>query len=240
MRPDWPTADVHFARALALDPNDALAHAYTAFHSGMLGDCATSAAAAARAVAADPLSTFVRAVSVMGFPRTGTPECDSAAALRAHEVALAMDPNAVVHLWQSAIRLSEFGRFDEALERTRRAVELTQRGPVLVGIHGGILGRAGRREEALAIRAELTDRARTEYIGPGIFLAMDGHDLGDDDETANLLRSNVDAETGPSAIYLVAAPKLDLLLTHPRLGPLVRQLSLYAERPGLPPMPAGQ
>ncbi len=44
----------------------------------------------------------------------------------------------------------------------------------------------------------------------------------------------------PAAIYLVAAPELELPLTHPRLGPLVRQLSVYAERPGLPPMPAGQ
>ena len=240
MRPDWPTADVHFARALALDPNDALAHAYTAFHAGMLGDCATSAAAAARAVAADPLSTFIRAVSVMGFPRTGTPECDSAAALRAHEVALAMDPNAVILLWQSAIRLSEFGRFDEALERTRRAVELTQRGPVVVGIHGRTLALAGRRDEALAIRAELTDRARTEYIGPAAFLMMIGLDMGDDDETAKLLRSNVEAESGPVGIYLTVARELEPLLTHPRLGPLVRQLSLYAQGPGLPPMPAGQ
>jgi hypothetical protein len=131
-----------------------------------------------------------------------------------------MDPNAVTHVWMSAIRLSDFGRFDEALERARHAVELTQRGPVLVGVLARTLALAGRRDEALAIRAELTDRARTEYIGPGIFLVMDGHDLGDDDTTANLLRSNVEAETGPAAIYVVAAPELDLLLTHPRLGPL--------------------
>ena len=151
-----------------------------------------------------------------------------------------MDPNAVILLWQSAIRLSEFGRFDEALERTRRAVELTQRGPVVVGIHGRTLALAGRRDEALAIRAELTDRARTEYIGPAAFLMMIGLDMGDDDETAKLLRSNVEAESGPVGIYLTVARELEPLLTHPRLGPLVRQLSLYAQGPGLPPMPAGQ
>jgi hypothetical protein len=162
-----------------------------------------SAAAAVCAVAADPLSVFVRAISVMGFPRTGTPECDSAAALRAHEVALAMDPNAILHLWLSGIRLREFGRFDEAL----------------------------------AIRAELTERARSEYIGPVAFLTMLDLDLGDDDATATLLRSNVEAESGPVGIYLTVARELELLLTHPRLGPLVRQLSLYVQRPGLPPMP---
>jgi hypothetical protein len=119
-------------------------------------------------------------------------------------------------------------------------VELTQRGPVLVGVHGRTLALAGRRHEALAVRDELTDRARTEYIGPVAFLMMIGRDLGDDDATATLLRSNVEAESGPVAIYLTVAPELELLLTHPRLGPLVRQLSLYAERPGLPPMLAGQ
>jgi hypothetical protein len=115
-------------------------------------------------------------------------------------------------------------------------VELTQRGPIMVGIHGRTLALAGRREEAMAIRAELTERARLEYIGPGAFLQMIGLDLGDDDATATLLRSNVEAETGPTAIYTTVAPELDLLLSHPRLGPLVRQLSLYAQRPGLPPM----
>jgi len=66
---------------------------------------------------------------------------------------------------------------------------------------------------------------------------MIGLDLGDDDATAMLLRSNVEAETGPVAIYLSVSPELELLITHPRLGSLVRQLSLYAQRPGLPPMP---
>ena len=57
-----------------------------------------------RAVALDPLSVFVRAVAVMGYPVNGIPGADSAAALAAHDEALAMDPNAVIHLWMSGVR----------------------------------------------------------------------------------------------------------------------------------------
>ena len=238
LRPDWPTAEVHLARALAIDPNDALAHGYTAFRAAMLGEFETSAAAAARAVAADPLSVFVRAIAVMGFPRVGPPDCDSTAALRAHETALTIDPNSFLHLWISAFRLCDFGRYDEALERLRRAVELSQRGPLVTGMYGRTLALAGRRAEALAIRAELTARSRTEFIGPAAFLMMMVLDDADEEATAALLKANIDGATGPTALDTTVSRELEPLLTHPRLGPLVRQLSLYAQKPGLPPMPA--
>ena len=239
LRPDWATSDVHLERALAIDPNDALAHAYTAFRAGMLGDCATAAAAAARAVAADPLSMFIRAVAVMGFPRAGPPGCDSAAALAAHEAALAMDPNSLIHRWMASVRLCDFGRFDEAVEYIRRAVELAQRGPLVTGLLGRALALAGRRDEALAIRAELRERATREYVGPVALLMMISLDEGDDDAIAAVLQANIDAQSGPTAIHTTVVRELEPLLTHPRLGPLVRQLSLYARMPALPPVPEG-
>ncbi len=127
----------------------------------MLGRLELSQAATARAVAADPLSVFIRSASVMGFPPVGIPGADSAAALAAHEAALAIDPNSVVNLWMSGVRLGDFDRHDEALPRLRRAAELTQGAPLLVGLHARGLALAGRREEALALRAQLNDRAQT-------------------------------------------------------------------------------
>ena len=38
LRPDWHEAGPHFERALAIDPNEPLAHAYIAFLNGMLGN----------------------------------------------------------------------------------------------------------------------------------------------------------------------------------------------------------
>jgi serine/threonine protein kinase/tetratricopeptide (TPR) repeat protein len=231
LRPDWHEAGPHFERALAIDPDEPLAHAYVAFLNGMLGNLEVSKRAAARAVAADPLSVFIRAVSVMGFPVRGIPGADSAAALEAHETALVMEPNSVIHLWMSGIRLSDFGRHEEAIERIRRAVELTQRGPLIVAMHARALALAGRREEALAIREELRAQARREYVGPAALLMMVGLGLDDEAETAALLQANIDAMTGPTAIATTVSRELEPLLDHPRLGPLVRRLTFWATRP---------
>ena len=233
LRSDWHDAGPHLARALAIDPNEPLAHAYVAFLNGMLGNLEASKAAALRAVSLDPLSVFIRAVSVMGFPVVGIPGADSAAALDAHETALAMDPNAVIHLWMSAVRLADFGRHEEAVLRMRRTVELTQRAPLIVGMYARALALAGRRDEALALRAELRERAQREYVGPAAMAMMIGLDLGDEAATAALLEANIAAMTGPTAIVTTIVRELAPLLDHPRLGPLVRRLTLWATRPAV-------
>jgi serine/threonine-protein kinase len=231
LRPDWHEAGPHFDRALAIDPREPLAHAYIGLLNGMLGNLEAAMAASVRAVALDPLSMFIRLVAVMGYPVRGIPGADSAAALAAHEAALAMNPNSYIHLWMSAIRLADLGRNDEAVPRMARAVELTQRGPLLVGLYARTLALAGRRDEALAVREELRERARHEYIGPGAMLMMVGLDLEDEAATAALLEANVAAMTGPVAIVTTVARELEPLLDHSRLGPVIRKLTLWATRP---------
>jgi serine/threonine-protein kinase len=231
LRPDWHTAGADLERALAIDPNEPIAHAYVAFLNGMLGNLEVSKAAAARAIAADPLSTFVRAVSHMGFPVHGIPGADSEAALAANEAALAMDPNSVLHLWMSAVRLGDFERHEEAIVRLRRAVELTGRGPLVLGMLGRAYALAGHRENAVAIREELRERGQREYVGPAARLMQVGLDLDDEDATAALLRENVEAMTGPTAIVTTVTRELEPLLDHPRLGPLVRGLTFWASAP---------
>jgi serine/threonine-protein kinase len=233
LRADWHEAGPHLERALAIDPNEPLAHAYLAFLNAMLGNLDESSAAVARAIALDPLSVFIRAVSVMGFPVVGIPGADSAAALEAHETALALDPNSVIHLWMSALRLADFGRHAESLGRLQRAVELTQRGALVLGMYARGLALAGRRAEALALEAELRERAQHDYVGPGAFLMTVGLHLDDEAAVAALLEANIEARTGPTAIVTTVVRELTPLLDHPRLGPLVRRLTLWATRPVL-------
>lgn len=233
LRPDWHEALPHIERALAIDPNEPLAHAYVAHVNTMLGNLEVSKAAGSRALAADPLSLFIRGVTVMAFPRRGIPGADSAAALEAHETALAMDPNSVLHLWMSGIRLADFGRHDEAVQRLQRAVDITQRAPLIVGMYGRALWLAGRRDEALAVRAELRERATREYVGPATMLMMLGLDLDDEAALAALIEANVEAMTGPTTIVTTVVRELEPLLDHARLGPLVRKLTLWATRPAL-------
>jgi hypothetical protein len=133
----------------------------------------------------------------------------------------------------AATRLADFGRHEEAMARLRRAIELTQGGPLLVGMYARTLAMAGRREEALAVRAELRDRAQREYVGPAALLMMVALDLDDEAATAALLEANIDAMTGPTAIATTVIRELTPLLDHPMLGPLVRRLTLWATRPAV-------
>ena len=231
LRPDWHEAGPHLDRALAIDPREPLAHAYVALLNGMLGNLEVAMAASARAVALDPLSLFIRLVAVMGYPVRGIPGADSAAALAGHQAALAMDPNSQIHLWMSSIRLADLGRYAEAVPLIARAVELTQRAPLLVGLYGRALALAGRRSEALAVREELRQRAEREYVGPAAMLMMVGLDLEDEAATAALLEANAAAMTGPTAIVTTVVRELEPLLDHPRLGPAIRRLTLWATRP---------
>jgi hypothetical protein len=64
-------------------------------------------------------------------------------------------------------------------------------------------------------------------------LMMVGLDLDDEAATAALLEANIAAMTGPTAIVTTVARELTPLLDHPRLGPLIRRLTLWATRPAV-------
>src|SRR4029453_9169191 len=105
------------------------------------------------------------------FAHDGTGGFDGAVALT--DKGLELDPNSIPTLWVSSANLLHAGRVDDAVRHASRATELSQRGALLLGTLGHMLARAGRREEALAIRGELDDRAAREYIAPIAMLPVD-------------------------------------------------------------------
>ncbi|MDB4881651.1 MAG: protein kinase [Gemmatimonadetes bacterium] len=233
LRPDWPTAGDDLAESLRRDPNDALANAYMGILSGMLGDRAACTRWSARAVECDPLSPFVRGVAGMGHY-----EChEYDVALQLYEEGLSLDPNSVLCLWQSGMTLDRLGRFDEELERFERAVDLSRRGVLMMSFKYRALMRLGRVTEARAIVDDIRVRATTEYIAESFWLGPALLD-GDEDAIAEAVQRNIHAATGPTTLAISVDLELEALLSHRRLGPLVRQLSLYAQRPSLETHPA--
>lgn len=235
LRPDWPTAGEDLAESLRRDPNDALANVYMAYLSGLLGDREARSRWSARAVECDPLSTFVRGIAGMSHYCTA----DYEEALRLYNEGLSLDPNSVLCLWQSALTLDRLGRFDEELERSTRALDLSRRGILMLSFQYRSLFRLGRIVEARALLEEVKQRSTTDYIAESFMLgpAVLG---GKEEEIAEALRVNIAAGTGPTTLALSVDRELDALLSHPTLGPLVRQLSLYARHPstGARPSPA--
>src|SRR6185436_7670014 len=80
-------------------------------------------------------------------------------ALALQEKALVLDPSVIPALWGSAMSLRQLGQLDEAIRRTARAAEIAQRRGATLGFHALCLGKAGRREEALALVPEIEARA---------------------------------------------------------------------------------
>ena len=140
-----------------------------------------------------------------------------------------MDPNSVICLWQSGMTLDRLGLFEESLERFTRAVDLSSRGALMLSFKYRALRRLGRLAEASAILDDVRARARTEFIGESFWL---GPALlsGEEDQIEAALRLNIAAGTGPTTLSISVDRELEALLPHPRLGPLVRQLSLYSQR----------
>jgi serine/threonine protein kinase/tetratricopeptide (TPR) repeat protein len=226
LRPDWPTSLDDFAEVLRVEPNSALAHAYTALALGYLRQCEASRASITRAVECDPLSPLIRGLGGLGHYLCGRYEevvaiCDEG---------LALDPASVLCVWSSALALERLGRLDEALGRFRNAVQLSRRGTLMVAFEARVLIRLGRVDEAQALVEELKARAATEYVGAAIWLEP-VLVAGSDDEKEEMLQLNVVAGTGPTTLGTSLDVELEGLLSHPRLGRLVRQLSLYAENP---------
>jgi TolB-like protein len=223
--PEWASAGDDLHEALRRAPQDALAHLYVGLWNGLRGDREARSVAIARALELDPLSPFVNCISGLSHIVAG--DDDQGVTLSAKT--LALDPNSIPGLWASCVAHLHIGRMDEAVRDAARAVELGQRGPILLGTLGLILARAGRRDEALAIRRELEERSAGEYVGPVATLYID---LGLDEEglIEASLRKNLEAETGPTSYAVGVIPYLDRLLDHPRLGALVRQISLYVGR----------
>lgn len=172
----------------------------------------------------------MRAVSVIAFLSRTDPDAGAEAALRQHEQALALDPNSVINLWISAVRLGDLGRFDESLRRIARAVELTQQSPLMIAIQARLLMLAGRRDDALALREEIASVSDSRYIGPIVPLLFAVVE-GEADGIAAAVRQNIDAGTGATTIAISGVDReLTALLEDARFGPLIRRLSLFAGR----------
>jgi len=223
--PEWGSAGDDLREALRRAPQDGLAHLYLGYWHGLRGERAERTTAINRALELDPLSHFVHSIASLAY--IVTREYDEVVTLT--QKGLALDPNSIPCWWASAIGNLFRGQMETATRSAIRSVELSQRGPILLGTLGLILAKAGRRDEALEIRAELEKRAATEYIGPVSTLYVD-IGLGDEELLRESLERNIEAQTSPTSLSVGLVPELGLLHDDPRLGPLVRRLSLYAGR----------
>ena len=217
---DWTTAEREFKRAIELNPNLALAHAWYANYLASTKRLNEAAAEVQHAEQLDPLSLVV--VTNVGWTLSYARRPNEAIA--AFRRALALDPNYIQARWRLAGELSTSGRFDEGIVEAQKVVELTARSPSSIAWLAQAYAQAGRRQEAVSTLNELLEVAQSRYVSPvgiyGIYFR-----LGDADKGFEWLEKAIQ-ERSNGVVYLTVDTFMDGVRSDPRYRSVLERIGL--------------
>ena len=208
------TAEREFRRALALNSNYAVAHQWYGAHLCFMSDFQHGLAELEDARQLEPLSPMINVQLGVGFylaRRYG----EAAQALRD---TLAFEPAFWPAHFFLAMVCAQQRDDDRAIAGAELATQLSERFPVTLAGLGYLLGGASPTRAAQLL-AELSARARTEYIDPYLF-ALVHLALGNETAALQRLRDAV-SEHSPHALWLAVDPRLDRLRADARFQALL-------------------
>ena len=217
---DWPGAERHFTRAIALAPNDVIALQFYSFYLAYTGHASQALPLAERATSLDPLS--MRAQVNLGVILNMARRYDEAAAQ--FERTLDLDSSyamthAMLGLTHAYKRMPERAVSELVLARKTGGDR-----PDLIALHGYALARAGRRNEALATLDELHRLSKPR--GPSPFhVAVVYVGLEETNRAFDWLQKAVEARAWELPM-LKADPLFDPVRSDPRFLSLLDRLGL--------------
>jgi len=176
-----------FNHAMELNPRDTFALLSYAYTLQSLGRFDQAIALRQRIIEIDPTSPDAQWGLANAYLTSG--QIDLAA--KQVQVVLGMDPNhAEAHIALIRIHIAR-GEFDQAIAEARKQAETPQDTRALTFL-GYALGRAGRRDEALAVLQQLSERTSKEKKPAYAQRAMIYAGLGDADSMIPLLEKGVE------------------------------------------------
>ncbi len=162
---DWDLSEgeQRILRAIALNPNNAVAHSWYALYLVCTGrDDGEANRARERAQELEPLSAYIDAMAGVALVMQHRHE----EAIRECTKALAIDPGYLVALYAIGCAYTRAGRHQEAIAAHEKAASIADRAPFYLGFLGSAYGAAGRDGEARRVLGALEDRASTGYVPP--------------------------------------------------------------------------
>ncbi|MBZ5499860.1 MAG: winged helix-turn-helix domain-containing protein [Acidobacteriia bacterium] len=160
---NWGEVEREMALALRLDPDSLLVRTRYAISWLMPhGRVQEAAAELERALELDPLSLMMR--MWLGIMRLLLR--DFARAIEEGRKLLELDPDYTLAYFVMASGFSYLRKFEEALAAQRKAVELSNGAPMMLGWLGLILAASGQASEARDVLQRLHESAAQKYIPP--------------------------------------------------------------------------
>jgi eukaryotic-like serine/threonine-protein kinase len=161
---DWdlPGAAREFARALELDPGQAVTRIYRSWLMVLQGDVGSAMIEVRTAQEIEPLSPLVNAggghtLYLARHYKEAIVEC---------EKSLEIDPHFILGIHVIGMCRALQGQLTEAIEIGERAVSMSGRAPFYLGVLGHYYARSGAVDTARAILKELEQIATHRYVPP--------------------------------------------------------------------------
>jgi TolB-like protein/Tfp pilus assembly protein PilF len=216
---DWPAADKHFERAIALNPaSRATYYPWYSLYLGGRGRADEAVAEAKRALDLDPVSPVMNhnLAEQLYYAR----RFDEA--IEQCRKTLEMDPSFSPTHSQLARLYVAKGMYREALVESEKYLALTPRNPAALASRAYVHARLNERSQALQALDELTALSKQRYV-PSYLFALVYAGLGEKDQTFAWLEKAYEERSG-FLPYLKVNPTWDPLHGDPRFEALVAKV----------------
>ena len=217
---DWAEAEREFRRTLAMYPQSVTVRRDYAIVLSCLGKFEEATEVIEKAYAIDPLSVQVRATAGVIAHRAKQYE----RAMGWYKKALDLDANANRALLGLGELYLGLGDQSRAIQQLEKASQFATGDPEALGILAYALARTGRRREALALAAKMSEIRQRRPV-PAAFFADVYIGLGENERALDLLEQACDAREG-RLVQLKVNPRYDSLRSNPRFSILLKKLGL--------------
>ncbi len=200
---DWKGAEEEFREAIRINPSYAPAHHFFADLLKAMGRFEEALSEIAKAQELDPLNLAIN--TGVGHVLYLSRQYDRA--IDQYRKAVDLDPSFMLtHIWFGRPYL-EKEMYPEAISELETAVRLSGRGTLALAMLGHGLASAGRKEEAIRILEELTERSKTRYV-PSYWVAVIYNGFRDREQVLKWLRRAFD-ERSSWLVWCNVEPRFD-------------------------------
>ena len=218
---DWSPTDAvtEFQRALADNPNYAMAHSWYGENLAAMGRFPESAAEAQRALEGDPLSLIIG--SNAGWTLSLAGKSDQA--IEILKKAIDVDPSFPRTHFRLGRAYEQKKSYEMAISELERAVNLSPGDACYKGSLGHAYAISGRESQARKVLQDLEARLGQPYV-PAYAIALVYTGLGENDQAISWLQRAFD-DRSTSMVYLKLDPELVSLHSDPRFEQLSRRIN---------------